>query len=98
MWAVLVQTCLPQGQYCDVISGNIENGQCTGKVISVGSDGRSSIFISSADEDPMIAINVEVRIIIASQEIQSHNTTFLVVGSSFVILIVLVLMGMHYYW
>ena len=28
-----LQTGLPKGTYCDVISGNLENGRCTGKSV-----------------------------------------------------------------
>jgi alpha-amylase len=56
------QTCLPAGNYCDVISGNVEGGSCTGKVISVGSDGTANINISNTDEDPVIAIHAESKL------------------------------------
>ena len=57
-----LQTGLPAGQYCDVISGNLENGRCTGDVITVQSDGRASISISNSQEDPMIAIHVNAKL------------------------------------
>ncbi|KRT80828.1 hypothetical protein AMK59_6017, partial [Oryctes borbonicus] len=34
--AQTMETCLPSGTYCDVISGSLENGSCTGKTVTVG--------------------------------------------------------------
>ncbi len=56
------QTGLPQGQYCDVISGNLEQNRCTGKTITVQADGRASITISNLEEDPMVAIHVNAKL------------------------------------
>ena len=57
-----LQTSLPQGQYCDVISGNLDKGRCTGKTITVQSDGRIQVSISKSTEDPMIAIHVNAKL------------------------------------
>jgi len=57
-----LQTGLPQGAYCDVISGNLVNGKCTGKQIVVYSDGKAKINIRHDQEDPVIAIHVEARL------------------------------------
>lgn len=57
-----LQTCLPAGTYCDVISGNVVNGQCTGKTVTVGSDGKASIFIGNSEDDGVLAIHAESRI------------------------------------
>lgn len=55
------QTCLSAGTYCDVISGNLSGGKCTGKSVTVGSDGKALITIGSADtEDGILAIHAEV--------------------------------------
>ena len=55
-----LQTCLSAGTYCDVISGNLENGRCTGKSVTVGSDGRADIVITAAEDDGIFAIHAEV--------------------------------------
>jgi len=57
-----LQTGLPQGQYCDIMSGNLEQGRCTGKVITVQGDGRTQITISNSEADPMIAIHVNAKL------------------------------------
>lgn len=51
------QTCLPAGYYCDVISGSLENGLCTGKVVNVSADGRARIELGSAEDDGVLAIH-----------------------------------------
>ncbi|XP_062536174.1 alpha-amylase 2-like [Armigeres subalbatus] len=56
------QTCLPNGTYCDVISGNIVNGSCTGKVIAVGPTGLAKINIPVTAEDGVLAIHVNARL------------------------------------
>ena len=55
-----VQTCLTAGTYCDVISGTLINGQCTGKSVTVGGDGKALITIGAAEDDGIFAIHAEV--------------------------------------
>ena len=55
-----LQTGMPAGSYCDVISGKLENGRCTGKVVVVGSDGRATITIGNAEDDGILAIHEKV--------------------------------------
>ncbi|KAL3892174.1 hypothetical protein ACJMK2_004408 [Sinanodonta woodiana] len=57
-----LQTGLPAGQYCDVISGNYENGSCTGSSVTVNSDGTANFFIPTSAEDPMIAIHIGAKV------------------------------------
>ncbi|XP_047533014.1 alpha-amylase 1-like [Vanessa atalanta] len=52
-----LQTCLPAGRYCDIISGEKRNNACTGKTITVGNDGRAHISIGSNDYDMVLAIH-----------------------------------------
>eukprot|EP00105_Crassostrea_gigas_P027049 XP_011448249.1 PREDICTED: alpha-amylase [Crassostrea gigas] len=58
---VNLQTGLSQGTYCDVISGNYENGSCTGNEVHVGGDGHAHFHISSGIEDPVIAIHIGAK-------------------------------------
>lgn len=39
-------TCLPQGQYCDIISGELSQGECTGTVINVEANGDAEITLA----------------------------------------------------
>ncbi|XP_029474378.1 pancreatic alpha-amylase-like [Rhinatrema bivittatum] len=59
---VTLNTGLPGGSYCDVISGQKENGHCTGHQIQVGSDGSAHFQISNNAEDPFVAIHVDSKL------------------------------------
>nr|AAP92665.1 alpha-amylase 1 [Diatraea saccharalis] len=52
-----LQTCLPAGRYCDVISGFKSGNSCTGKTVTVGNDGRAHISVGANDYDMMLAIH-----------------------------------------
>lgn len=54
-------TCLPEGVYCDVISGELTSGACTGKTVTVGSDGYGYISLSSSEDDGVLAIHVNAK-------------------------------------
>ncbi|CAK1584635.1 unnamed protein product [Parnassius mnemosyne] len=53
-----LQTCLPAGTYCDVISGDKVNNSCRGKMVRVGNNGFAQIFIGANENDMMLAIHV----------------------------------------
>ena len=53
-----LQTGLPQGVYCDVISGSYDGHHCSGQEITVTGDGTANFHISSWSQDPMIAIHI----------------------------------------
>ncbi|XP_013389804.1 pancreatic alpha-amylase, partial [Lingula anatina] len=57
-----LQTGLPAGLYCDVISGDFVNRGCSGHTISVDGSGIAHISISNSAEDPFIAIHVGAKI------------------------------------
>uniref|UniRef100_A0A3Q4H3T5 Alpha-amylase n=1 Tax=Neolamprologus brichardi TaxID=32507 RepID=A0A3Q4H3T5_NEOBR len=59
---VTLNTGLPGGTYCDVISGQKEGSKCTGRQVTVGSDGRAHFSISNKDEDPFIAIHADSKL------------------------------------
>lgn len=59
---VTLNTGLPGGTYCDVISGNKDGGSCTGKQITVGGDGRAHFYINNSEEDPFIAIHADSKL------------------------------------
>lgn len=58
--------CLPDGQYCDVISGDLVNGLCTGQTISVR-DGKARIQLAS-NSAGVLAIHVGVKATICKCE------------------------------
>lgn len=49
-------TGLPEGQYCDLASGEKTKTGCTGKIVTVDKDGKAMIFIGSPEEDGFLAI------------------------------------------
>ncbi|KAM5257260.1 pancreatic alpha-amylase isoform 7-T7 [Ctenodactylus gundi] len=57
-----LQTGLPGGTYCDVISGDKINGDCTGIKVFVSGDGRAHFSISNSAEDPFIAIHTDAKL------------------------------------
>ncbi|KAF5306201.1 hypothetical protein FQR65_LT07478 [Abscondita terminalis] len=60
----MLQTCLPQGIYCDIISGNLSGDKktCTGKYVHIASDGFGIIQISGNEEDAVLAIHESSQI------------------------------------
>jgi hypothetical protein len=58
----MFQTCLPAGTYCDVISGSRSGSTCTGKRVTVGSNGVANIVIMHHEEDGVLAIHTGVSI------------------------------------
>lgn len=59
---VKLQTGLPSGNYCDVISGNKLGTSCSGASFMVDLDGFSDISISSNHASGVIAIHVNARL------------------------------------
>ncbi|XP_060569354.1 alpha-amylase-like [Ruditapes philippinarum] len=57
-----INTGLPSGSYCDVISGNYDNGSCTGKTIHVDGTGNAHINVNGHTDDPMVAIHVGAKV------------------------------------
>jgi alpha-amylase len=54
-----VTACVPDGFYCDVISGDVLNGQCTGKSVVV-SNGKTRVELTSSP-DGVLAIHTAAR-------------------------------------
>ncbi|XP_071983091.1 pancreatic alpha-amylase-like [Engystomops pustulosus] len=59
---VTLNTGLPAGTYCDVISGQKEGSHCTGKQITVSSAGTADFKIRSSDDDPFVAIHINAKL------------------------------------
>lgn len=58
----VLQTSLPQGRYCDVISGIMTSSGCTGRSFVVGPDGKLNITVDHSWEDPVIALHVQAKL------------------------------------
>ncbi|XP_076678897.1 alpha-amylase-like isoform X2 [Andrena cerasifolii] len=58
---VTLKSCLPPGTYCDVITGNLENGRCTGKSVTVQHNGDMYVEISSHQDDGVLAIHRDAK-------------------------------------
>ena len=56
-----VNTSLPAGQYCDVITSDSNKPPCSGRSVVVGSDGAASITVPN-DDNPVIAIHVQRKL------------------------------------
>jgi Alpha amylase, C-terminal all-beta domain len=54
-----VNACVPDGYYCDVVSGNLVNGKCTGKIVTV-KDGKASVELDT-DSAGVLAIHVGAK-------------------------------------
>ncbi|KAJ8942593.1 hypothetical protein NQ318_006223 [Aromia moschata] len=55
-------TGLPAGTYCDIISGTLESGSCTGKSVTVDDSGNAAISLSSEEDDGVLAIHVNAKL------------------------------------
>lgn len=58
---VNLQTGMGAGKYCDVISGDLVDGRCTGAVVEIGGDGRGHFSVANM-EDPIVAIHAEAKL------------------------------------
>lgn len=57
-----LQTCLPSGRYCDIISGKKVGNSCTGKTVNVDGSGNAQIIIKHNEEDGILAIHVKSKL------------------------------------
>uniref|UniRef100_A0A8D2IU12 Alpha-amylase n=2 Tax=Varanus komodoensis TaxID=61221 RepID=A0A8D2IU12_VARKO len=57
-----LQTGLPAGTYCDVISGDKVGNDCSAIKIEVSGDGTAHFQISNSAEDPFVAIHVDAKL------------------------------------
>lgn len=70
-----LQTGLPAGTYCDVITGEVVNGKCSGKSVTVNDDGTALIEISSNEPEGVIAIHIQVSMISSDKLKDNKHTT-----------------------
>ncbi|KAJ8927499.1 hypothetical protein NQ314_020029 [Rhamnusium bicolor] len=57
-----LQTCLSPGTYCDIISGNLINRKCTGKIITVRENGTTHISLPANAEDGVMATHINAKL------------------------------------
>nr|AXY94711.1 alpha amylase [Habrobracon hebetor] len=57
-----IHTQLATGSYCDVISGNLVDGRCTGKTVQVDDQGFAFIKITVNDKDRVVAIHKNAKL------------------------------------
>lgn len=57
-----VKVCVPEGVYCDILSGEKVDGDCTGDKIVVDSSSKADIVIPYDKEIPAIAIHVNSKL------------------------------------
>ncbi|KAK7484352.1 hypothetical protein BaRGS_00024357 [Batillaria attramentaria] len=57
-----LQTGLPAGWYCDVISGHLDNDKCTGATVIVREDGTAKVSICGRSSHPFVAIHIGQKI------------------------------------
>ncbi|XP_029173183.1 alpha-amylase A-like [Nylanderia fulva] len=57
-----LQTGLPRGTYCDVITGDIVDGKCSGKSVDVDDDGHALIEILSSDPEGVLALHIHRKL------------------------------------
>lgn len=53
---VTLQTSLPGGVYCDIITGQLRDNKCTGESVMVDTKGAANIFIGKDAEEGVLAI------------------------------------------
>lgn len=68
-----LQTGLPPGTYCDVITGSVVDGKCSGKSVVVNDDGTADIEILANEPEGVLAIHVQVGGIKIEKKIETTN-------------------------
>lgn len=58
-----LQTGLPAGTYCDIISGNLIDNKCTGKSIHVDKNGQADVYVGHDEFDAFVAYHIGARIV-----------------------------------
>nr|AAL92553.1 alpha-amylase [Bibio marci] len=59
-----LQTCLPPGTYCDIISGGNVGGRCSGKSVVVNPGSNANILLSASAQDGVLAIHTGHQVIL----------------------------------
>lgn len=59
---VTLKTSLPGGTYCDIITGELKDKKCTGRVVKVDEKGMGNIFIAGNAKEGVLAIILGERL------------------------------------
>lgn len=59
---VTLQTSLPGGSYCDIISGEVRGNRCTGRMITVDRKGMAGIVLEEKATEGVLALTLEQRL------------------------------------
>lgn len=59
---VWLQTGMPDGIYCDIITGSLVDNCCTGRNVTVYADGKSEIILPNEAEDGVLAFHMGSRV------------------------------------
>ncbi|KAL6261440.1 hypothetical protein P5V15_006532 [Pogonomyrmex californicus] len=57
-----LQTGLPAGQYCDIITGDVINGKCSGKSVVVDNAGNADINIITNELEGALALHIQAKL------------------------------------
>uniref|UniRef100_A0A0C9QKZ2 Alpha-amylase n=1 Tax=Fopius arisanus TaxID=64838 RepID=A0A0C9QKZ2_9HYME len=68
-----IYTGLSPGTYCDVISGSLQGGQCTGKSVVVRQDGYAYVEILLEEEDGVLAIHRNAQLMSKDDELELES-------------------------
>lgn len=58
----ILQTGLSAGVYCDIATGRRSGNSCTGTSVTVGADGRATIFLSATVPEGFLAIHADSKL------------------------------------
>jgi alpha-amylase len=58
----MLQTSMPDGVYCDIITADVVNGKCTGRTVTVSGGSISVNIPGGMVDDSLIAIHAESKV------------------------------------
>ncbi|KAJ8028203.1 Pancreatic alpha-amylase [Holothuria leucospilota] len=81
-----LQTGLPAGEYCDILSGDFIDESCSGRIITVDESGLATFMLAPSSETPMSAIYLHVKLDRRKMTcFSASQSQLMLIGSSHVI-------------
>jgi len=77
-----LQTGLPAGTYCDVITGGVVDGKCSGKSVQVDKNGNAIVEILSDEPEGVLALHIQVSV--TKNDKEKDNKDMIVLSKFFV--------------